>query len=213
MFTMPTKTFATLKEAEAFTRLAISPGIINKHLTGQQLRLLAELEEIGAVKYSASHSLLLSVPTEQLEEVQHKLLAVKFYILPAGNCAVFKNCDFCDGEKMETLPFFTALFEKLEGYSTKRRLRIGYNACASACYNAVLDDIALIVKEDVADIYAGAIQMGKKANAGQLLYENIALTDVEPTLLKLIDTYNHSTYSLFSTFIANGGLDGTRSIR
>lgn len=49
---IPDKTFETLNQQGGFSRLAVSPGIINKHYTPAQFQKIAEIVgEKGAIKY------------------------------------------------------------------------------------------------------------------------------------------------------------------
>ncbi|MEC1177119.1 precorrin-3B methylase [Metasolibacillus meyeri] len=189
--TMPTKTFATLKEQGDYTCLSVAPGIVNKHFTAQQLLTIAQLAgETGAIKYSAAHRLLVSVETARVEEVTAAFQEVDLYIYPAGNVATFKWCDFCDGEKLHAKDLAEQLFTEVEGLATKYRLRIGFNACASACYNAVYDDIALVYYQEQVDIWVGAVPMGRHAKPGKLVAKKVPAQDITGLLIALLNFYN-----------------------
>ncbi|WP_413367755.1 hypothetical protein [Lysinibacillus sp. 3P01SB] len=58
------------------------------------------------------------------------------------------------------------LLQSIEGMASKKRLRIGFNAGDSACYNAVYDDITLIYHDGYVDLTAGAVQMGDMQSLG-----------------------------------------------
>lgn len=58
---VPDQTFETLNRHGEFTRLAVSPGIINKHYTPAQFQKIAEIagennKVFGLLQYSRIHS-------------------------------------------------------------------------------------------------------------------------------------------------------------
>jgi precorrin-3B C17-methyltransferase len=187
---MPKNTYATLNKQGEYAYLSVAPGIINKHFTSEQLMVLAQAAKNGTVKYSAGHTLLLTIPKEEVTRAIKQLTEVELYLVPAGTCAVLKCCDFCDGERMEALPLLKEMLQKIEGRPSKKRLRIGFNACAKACYNAVYDDIALIYHEGHVDILAGAVQMGRHAKPRKLLIKKVPEALITMLVQKLIDRYS-----------------------
>lgn len=191
LFTMPSKTFATLREQGDFTCLAVAAGIINKHFTPQQFTTIAEIVgDTGAIKYSASHCLLITVETHRVEKVIETFSAADLHVLSRGNVASFKWCDFCDGQELHALELAHELFDVVEGFETKQRVRIGFNACASACYNAVYDDIRLVYHSGSVDIWVGAIPMGRQAKPGVLVAKKVPEQRLTSLLLALLEVYN-----------------------
>lgn len=91
---MPTKTFAKLNVEKEFVSLTIRPGLINKHLTQDQLITLSNLASHGAVKYSAGHGFIVSIHQDFLEEALEKLTVVGLYAVNPQPSAVVKCCDF-----------------------------------------------------------------------------------------------------------------------
>lgn len=198
---MPTKTFAKLKAADHFIALTVRPGIINKHLTSAQLNVLAKLAGEGAVKYSAGHSFIVSVHEGMLDEVMQRLTDVELYVVPPTPSAIMKCCDFCDGDELAALPIAKELLREIEQMPLKKRVRIGFNACTLACYNAVQDDLALIYHKGKFDIYGGAIPMGRRASSGELLAKNIPEQYIIECVEKLLLHYNTSNVEKFFRFI------------
>lgn len=82
------------------------------------------------------------------------------------------------------------MLQSIEGMASKKRIRIGFNACASACYNAVYDDIAVIYHDGYGDLLAWAVQMGRHAKPGQLLVKKVPEAFVLVLVQKLIDRYS-----------------------
>ncbi|KOY83518.1 precorrin-3B methylase [Lysinibacillus macroides] len=187
---IPDQTFETLNRQGDFTRLVISPGIINKHYTPAQFQTIAEVVgERGAIKYSASYSLLLAIPTSDVKEAIYTLQQAGLYIMSSGAIIAMKACDFCDGEKMEAAPITEQLYHTLEGVTVPARVRVNINGCASACYNAVYDDIGLVYQQDSFDVYLGAVPMGAKAQAGTLFAKRVAVAKIEVFVQHIIQLY------------------------
>lgn len=190
---IPDKTFAKLNTEGVFTRLAISPGIINKHYTPAQFQKIAEIVgDKGAIKYSASYSILLAVPTTELTTIKRQLEEAGLYIAQQGNIVAMRACDFCDGDRMEAAPITEELFRKLEGITVPKRLCINMNGCASACYNAVYDEIGLVYQKDSFDVYLGAVPMGKQAQAGELFAKKVSVQYIEKLLQNIIKLYKEN---------------------
>lgn len=198
---MPKKTFAKLNVDGEYMALTVRTGLINKHLTSEQLMLLAQIEKHGAVKYSASHSFIISVPKVRLQLTIDELTAVGLYVVYPQDSAVIKCCDFCDGDCLEALPMTRQLLQKVEQLKLKQRVHIGFNACTLACYNAVRDNLALIYHNGKIDIYAGAIPMGRRASSGQLIVKNIPEDQIVEAVLYILSMFESSSTQKFETFI------------
>lgn len=187
---IPERTFEKLNIDGQFTRLAVSPGIINKHYTPAQFQKIAEVVgDSGAIKYSASYNLLLSIPTQTVQDVISELQEAGLYMTPSGSIVAFKACDFCDGERMEAAEITEQLYIELQGQTVPSRLRLNVNGCASACYNAVYDDIGLVYQKDSFDVYLGAIPMGAKAQAGTLFAKGVSVQEIASFLQLIIGVY------------------------
>jgi len=187
---IPDKTFEKLNNNGKFTRLAVSPGIINKHYTPAQFQTIAKVVgETGAIKYSASYSILLSIPTVDVDKTIEELENASLYVAQQGPIVAMKACDFCDGDKMEAAPITEKLYHSLEGITVPTRLRVNVNGCASACYNAIYDDIGLVYQKDSFDVYLGAIPMGANAQAGTLFAKRVGVKHIDAFLKRIIELY------------------------
>ncbi|TKI69151.1 precorrin-3B methylase [Lysinibacillus mangiferihumi] len=187
---IPERTFEKLNIDGQFTRLAVSPGIINKHFTPAQFQKIAEVVgDSGAIKYSASYNIMLSIPTQTVQDVISELQEGGLYMTPSGSIVAFKACDFCDGERMEAAEITEQLYIELQGQTVPSRLRLNVNGCASACYNAVYDDIGLVYQKDSFDVYLGAIPMGAKAQAGTLFAKGVSVQEIASFLQRIIGVY------------------------
>lgn len=187
---VPDQTFETLSQQGDFTRLAVSPGIINKHYTPAQFQKIAEIVgEKGAIKYSVSYSILVSIPTSAVAEAVQALQEAGLHIAPSGPRIAMKACDFCDGEKMEAVHITEQLYHTLERMQVPSRVRVNVNGCASACYNPAFDDIGLVYQNESFDLYLGAIPMGAKAQAGTLFAKRVGVEQIEGFVLQIISLY------------------------
>ncbi len=102
---IPDKTFEKLNHNGEFTRLAVNPGIINKHYTAAQFQKIAKVVgDTGAIKYSASYSMLLSIPTVDVARTIEELQDAGLYVVMPGPIVSMKACDFCDGDMMKAVP-------------------------------------------------------------------------------------------------------------
>lgn len=198
---MPDKTFAKLKATDDYVALIVRPGLINKHLTSDQLIVLANLEKSGAVKYSAGHSFIVTVHRSNVELAMEKLTEVNLYVASQTPGALFKCCDFCDGDVLDALTLTKDLLEQVEQMPLKSRVSIGFNACTQACYNAVQDDLALIFHNGKVDVYGGAIPMGRRASSGHLLLKKIPENQVIEIVKHILRKYNASQTEKFAAFI------------
>ncbi len=198
---MPGKTFAKLGAKGDYVALQVRPGLINKHVTSEQLITLANLEKEGSVKYSAGHSFIVTIQQNSMEEAIEMLTQVGLYVVPPTPCATLKCCDFCDGDVLDALPLARQLLLQIEQMPMKQRIRIGFNACTLACYNAVQDDLGLVFHNGKVDVYGGAIPMGRRARSGQLLMKNVPEQQILNIIQQLLTLYNTSPVEKFATFI------------
>ena len=188
----PDATFATLNASGEYSRLAVSPGIINKHYTAQQFATIARIiGEQGAIKYSASYVLLLTVPTAMLDEAIQALEEVGLMIVTGGAVVAMRACDFCDGEKMDAALATQVLYETIADQMVPRRVAVNVNGCASACYNPTYDDIGLVYQYNSFDIYLGAVPMGKDAKAGELFAKKVPIALVPSVVQIILDNYQY----------------------
>lgn len=187
----PDATFATLSKEGDYTRLAVNPGIINKHYTPQQFATIATvIGEQGAIKYSASYALLLTVPTACVEAAIQALEAVGLMVVKSGPIVAMRACDFCDGEKMEAALATQLIYESVADTQVPRRVALNVNGCASACYNPTYDDIGLVYQHNSFDIYLGAVPMGKDAQPGELFAKKVPVALVPSVVQAILTNYN-----------------------
>ena len=94
---------------------AVSPGVANKRFTPEQFKLLAEVVgHEGRMDYSRDHQLRISIPTNHPEQIVEQLSNVGLLVMPVGNVITVKACDFCDGEKTDSIPYAEKLQRDLE---------------------------------------------------------------------------------------------------
>ncbi|PZE20455.1 precorrin-3B C(17)-methyltransferase [Paenibacillus xerothermodurans] len=173
---------AGLFRRQAIFELAVSPGVASKKFTAKQMLLLAEVVgEQGTMEYTPHHQLILRLPTEKPEEVTARLRAEGFLLSPIGDVAQIKACDFCEGEKGESIPYADSIQDKLGGLRVPKELRIGFNGCGMACYGAVHEDIGIVYRKEKFDLFLGGKTVGRNAHPAQPVAEG-----VEPELL--VDT-------------------------
>jgi precorrin-3B C17-methyltransferase len=172
--TTPSTTTTPFPQQEAIFELAVSPGVVNKKFTTQQMLVLAQVAgEEGSMEYTPDHQMILRIPTTNPEEITEHLTAAGFLVSPIGDVLKLKACDFCDGEKADSIPHAEELQQKLGGMKLPKELRIGFNGCGMACYGAVMDDIGIVFRKGKFDLFLGAKTVGRNAHSAQPVAEGI----------------------------------------
>lgn len=192
------------QKIESIFEFAVSPGVANKIITPKQMMLLAEIVgEEGTIEYTPEHRLLVKMPTEQPEEVVGRLRSEGLLVLPIGDVLNVKACDFCYGEKAESIPYAEEIAQTLGGMKLPKELHIGFNGCGMACYRAVFDDIGIVYRKKKFDLFIGAKPVGRTAHAAQPVAEGIEPEEIVPLLTRIIDEYKqnaHPNERLFKYF-------------
>ncbi|WP_320940170.1 precorrin-3B C(17)-methyltransferase [Lysinibacillus capsici] len=192
------------QKIESIFELAVSPGVANKFFTPQQMMTLAEVVgEEGTMEYTPDHQIHLKIPTTAPEQITEKLQEVGFLLTPIGDVLSLKACDFCYGEKADTIPYAEELQEKLGGMSLPKTLNIGFNGCGMACYRAVFDDIGIVYRKSKFDVFIGAKPVGRTAHAAQPVVEGLEPEQLIPLITDIIEEYKanaHPNERLFKYF-------------
>ncbi|WP_078412780.1 precorrin-3B C(17)-methyltransferase [Priestia abyssalis] len=175
---------------ESIFELAVSPGVANKKFTPQQLIALAEVTgEKGTMEYTPHHQILLRIPTANPEEITQKLRSVNLSLSPIGDVLVVKACDFCDGEKSDSIPYAEEIQKKLGGIDLPKELMLGFNGCGMACYGAVKEDIGIVFRKGKFDLFLGAKTVGRTAHAGQPVVEGIEPENIVKVIENIVNEY------------------------
>lgn len=70
---------------EDIFEFAVSPGVANKFITADQMRVLAEaVGEKGTMEYTPDHRFLIKVPTVQPHSIVEKLEQHDLTVMPVG---------------------------------------------------------------------------------------------------------------------------------
>lgn len=189
---------------ENIFEFAVSPGVANKFIKPEQMRVLAEtIGETGTMEYTPDHRFLLKIPTDQPESIVETLEQNDLIVMPVGDVLNVKACDFCYGEKAESIPHAEEIAAKLGGLKLPKELHIGFNGCGMACYRAVFDDIGIVYRKKKFDLFIGAKPVGRTAHAAQPAAEGIEPDQLLPLLTKIIEEYKqnaHPNERLFKYF-------------
>ena len=114
-----------------------------------------------------------------------------------------KACDFCYGEKADSIPYAEELQATLGGMDLPKTLHIGFNGCGMACYRAVFDDIGIVFRKGKFDLFIGAKPVGRTGHAAQPVAEGIEPEALVPLVTEIIDEYKvnaHPNERLFKYF-------------
>ncbi|PLR80380.1 precorrin-3B C(17)-methyltransferase [Bacillus canaveralius] len=180
---------------QSIFELAVSPGVANKKFTPKQMMTLVEVVgEEGVMEYTQDHHFKLQIPTSDPDRVIEKLKAEQFLLSPVGDVLTLKACDFCEGEKKDSIPFAEEIQEKLGGIELPKELKIGFNGCGMACYGAVKEDIGIVYRKGAFDLFLGAKTAGRNAHSGQIVAEGIAPDQIVSVVEKIVQEFKEKGY-------------------
>lgn len=186
----PVATEISMQKQLSIFEVAVSPGIANKKMSPHQLVLLAELAgEQGEIEYTPHHQMILRVPTDKPDHVVERLTQAGLQLSPIGDVVQIKACDFCDGDKGESIPYAEALHNRLGGLSVPKELRIGFNGCAMACYGAVTEEIGIVYRRGTFDLFLGGKNIGRNAHPAQRVAEGITPEKLVAAVEKVVQEY------------------------
>lgn len=192
------------QKIESVFELAVSPGVANKQFTSKQMMTLAEVVgDKGTMEYTPNHKIVLKIPTNEPEVITKKLQSADFLLAPIGDVLHLKACDFCDGEKAESIPYADELQKVLGGIELPKELNIGFNGCGMACYSAVMDDIGIVFRKGKFDLFLGAKPVGRTAHPGQPVAEGIEPKNLVELITNIVNEYKqnaHPNERLFKYF-------------
>jgi precorrin-3B C17-methyltransferase len=175
---------------EAIFEFAVSPGLANKKFTAKQMAVLADVVgEQGEIEYTPHHQLIVRVSVANPDLITSRLTEEGFLLQPIGDVVQLKACDFCNLEKVDSLPYAEELNEIIGGIKVPKELRIGFNGCGMTCYNAVSEDIGIVYRQGNFDLFLGGKTVGRNAHAAQPVAEGIKPEDVVGILERIINRY------------------------
>ena len=187
--------FLVQQSMESIFEFAVSPGVVNKMMTAEQMRVLADVVgEKGTLEYTPSHRLIVKVPTDQPEAIVAKLEQHHLRVMPVGDVVKVKACDFCYGEKADAIPYAEEIAATLDGLKLPKQLHVGVNGCGMACYRPVFDDIGIVYRKKKFDLFIGAKPVGRTAHAAQPVAEGIEPDDLIPLVTKIIEEYKQNAH-------------------
>jgi precorrin-3B C17-methyltransferase len=205
---------AGLFRQQSIFELAVSPGVANKQFTAKQmLTLAAVIGEKGTMEYTPHHQLIVRVPTNNPDEVTARLRLEGFTLSPIGDVAQLKACDFCNGEKGDSIPYAEELQAKLGGLSVPKEMRIGFNGCGMACYGAVNEDIGVVYRKGKFDLFLGGKTVGRNVHPAQPVAEGIEPELLVQTIERIMQRYvseGHPNERFHKFFKRVKELDGYR---
>ncbi|ARF17263.1 precorrin-3B C(17)-methyltransferase [Sporosarcina ureae] len=187
--------FLVRQPIENIFEFSVSPGVANKMITAEQMLILAEVVgEKGTLEYTPDHRFIVKVTTDNPEAIVEKLENERFTVMPAGEVLKVKACDFCYGEKADSIPYAEEIAAKFEGMKLPKQLHVGFNGCGMACYRPVFDDIGIVYRKKKFDLFIGAKPVGRTAHAAQPIAEGIEPDDLIPLVTKIIEEYEQNAH-------------------
>lgn len=175
---------------ESIFEFAVSPGLANKKFTAKQMALLAEIVgDKGDVEYTPHHQLIVRVSVADPDQITSRLTNEGFLLLPIGDVVQMKACDFCNLEKVDSLPYAEEINQLIGGLRVPKELKIGFNGCGMACYCAVSEDIGIVYRKEKFDLFLGGKTVGRNAHAAQPVAEGIEPEDLVGIIERIVDRY------------------------
>ncbi|GED59233.1 precorrin-3B C(17)-methyltransferase [Brevibacillus formosus] len=180
---------------EMIFECAVSPGVANKKITPQQMMAIAEVAgEKGEIEYTPHHQMILRVPTANPDSITSRLRELGLILSPIGDVLQVKACDFCDGEKKDSIPYADELHQKLGGKEMPKELKIGFNGCGMACYGAVQEDIGIVFRKGKFDLFLGAKTVGRNAHSGIPVAEGIEKDEIVPLVERIVNRFKKEAF-------------------
>ncbi|MDC0763082.1 MULTISPECIES: precorrin-3B C(17)-methyltransferase [Brevibacillus] len=180
---------------EMIFECAISPGVANKKITPLQMMAIAEVAgEKGEIEYTPHHQMILRVPTANPASITSRLRELGLILSPIGDVLQVKACDFCDGEKKDSIPYADELHQKLGGKEMPKELKIGFNGCGMACYGAVQEDIGIVFRKGKFDLFLGAKTVGRNAHSGIPVAEGIEKEEIVPLVERIVNRFKKEAF-------------------
>lgn len=177
---------------ESILEFAVSSGLANKKFTAKQMSVLAEaVGDKGDIEYTPHHQLIVRVSVADPDQITRTLKNEGFLLSPIGDVVQMKACDFCNLEKVESLPYAEELNKLVGGLNVPKELKIGFNGCGMACYSAVSEDIGIVYRKEKFDLFLGGKTVGRNAHAAQPVAEGIEPEDLVSTIERIVDRYIH----------------------
>ncbi|MCH7321938.1 precorrin-3B C(17)-methyltransferase [Solibacillus sp. MA9] len=187
--------FLVQQQQESIFEFAVSPGVANKMITPQQMITLAEVVgERGTMEYTPDHRLVIKVPSNNPQQLVAIVEQTGLIVQPVGDVVIVKACDFCYGEKAESIPYAEKIMETLGGIKMPKELHVGINGCGMACYRAVFDDIGIVYRKKKFDLFIGSKPVGRTAHAAQPVVEGLAPEQLIPLLTDIIADYQENAH-------------------
>jgi len=178
------------QQQPAILEIAVSPGVGNKKISAKQMAALLEVVgEDGELEYTPNHYVLVRIKTAQPENVVSTLESVNLIVQPIGDVVQMKACDFCDLEKIESLPQAEEITERFAGLTMPKQLKIGFAGCGMACYGSVNEDIAVIYRRGNFDLFLGGKTIGRNAHPAQRVAEGIAPDQIVDVVQQVLAEY------------------------
>ncbi|GEB30512.1 precorrin-3B C(17)-methyltransferase [Brevibacillus parabrevis] len=182
-------------QPEMIFEFAVSPGVANKKITPMQMMAIAEVAgEKGEIEYTPHHQIIMRVPTADPESVTSRLRELGLILSPIGDVLQVKACDFCDGEKKDSIPYAEELHQRLGGKEMPKELRIGFNGCGMACYGAVQEDIGIVFRKGKFDLFLGAKTVGRNAHSGIPVAEGIDKEAIVPLVERIVNRFKKEAF-------------------
>lgn len=102
---------------------------------------------------------------------------------------ILKTCDFCDGEKTESVPWLDKVKNILESTALPGELKIGFNGCGRACHGAAMEDIGIIYFRGDFEVHIGAKKTGRNVRLPLRVYNGLSGDEMIGIFREVVEKY------------------------
>jgi precorrin-3B C17-methyltransferase len=143
---------------------------------------------------TTSDGRLVLVTTKIPDDAMTLLKNKGIYLFSDENYIVVKKCNFCDGEKTESLPWLEKLNNLLGDSKVPGLLNIGFNGCGMSCHGAVMEDIGIVYFRGEFEVYVGGRHMGRYVRLPLHVHKNLDGSQMIETVLNVVSRYKNEGF-------------------
>ncbi|WP_188207531.1 NAD(P)/FAD-dependent oxidoreductase [Alkalibacillus aidingensis] len=197
---------------EKYIPIAVNGGIgFGSWLKPKQLMVLGEyLEDDQEVELTTLQQLIIKIPETQLEEAKQRFDEVGLHYYKVGNFVKsLRTCNFCKGEEEEGMPVAKELNKRIAGQEVPFTLRPAYTGCPVGCGESLVNDIGVMKKKDLYQLYIGGQAKGYNAHVGKLFADDLEPEDLYSLVDRILEIYREKgrKREKFSKFVNRYGME------
>jgi len=127
-------------------------------------------------------------------ETMEKLDSEGLYLYDDEEYILIKTCNFCDGEKPESLVWLDILNKSLADIHVPGQLHIGFNGCGMSCHGAVMEDIGIVYFRGEFEVYIGGKKMGRNVRLPLHTHLHLSGEEMISIVMNLVARYKNEGF-------------------